>query len=262
MRTQCKQTVAVLLIIRFVVSGSSPELMPSIMGAFDAIIGTQSKGKEPEATIKTSTPKRVHQSSNFANLSSCVQKILSNVPDQEISRKFNSEESLGPKRLTKSTHRSFRSPEKANNKNNDSLDNNLISTTIQKMLSNLPDNELVISASTLSKNSSYLYNHAASKKEFLDKLLECESTNGNQTIPYHSDDTNRGNNNSDFVSTDSNCESSWTSENCDTYSPKPLGSYLHSPHGIASRTPTGRQHIRKYLQVSYLPSTPSISRWY
>ncbi|KAJ8966569.1 hypothetical protein NQ314_003464 [Rhamnusium bicolor] len=53
---------------------SSPELMPSIMGAFDAIIGTQPKEKDFDVEIKSSTPRKTHQVRNFASLSPCVQK--------------------------------------------------------------------------------------------------------------------------------------------------------------------------------------------
>nr|CAH7713843.1 unnamed protein product [Callosobruchus chinensis] len=89
---------------------SSLELMPSIMGAFDAIIGggTQ-KERNCEGSgdqIRTSTPKRSHQAGNFANLSPCVQKILSNVPEQEISKRFSSEEALSTNTLRRSMYRS------------------------------------------------------------------------------------------------------------------------------------------------------------
>lgn len=99
--------------------GSSPDLMPSIMGVFDAYI----IHKESNRSYKTSTPKRSHQLNNFAHLSPCVQKILSNVPEQEISKKFSSEETLGPRR-NRFSYRSMRSSDKNNalNRSNESLD--------------------------------------------------------------------------------------------------------------------------------------------
>lgn len=230
--------------------------MPSIMGAFDAIIGAQNKAKDLELEIKSSTPRRSHQVSNFAHLSPCVQKILSNVSEQEISKKFSSDETLGPKRLgNKTTYRSMRSPEKTLNKSNENLE--IISTNVQKMLSNLPDTELVISASNLTRNSSYLYN-SASRSEFLNKVLtEGGGTNGVKQFLYHSDGVNNNTDNTvngtngnainGETEDDEHCEET---DNCDNYSQKPLGSYLHSTLGIASRTPVGRKNMGKYLQVS------------
>ncbi|XP_074028114.1 guanine nucleotide exchange factor in mesoderm isoform X3 [Leptinotarsa decemlineata] len=239
--------------------GSSPELMPSIMGAFDAIVGTQTKENEADVEVKTSTPKRSHQANNFSNLSPRVQKILSNVPDQEISKKFSSEETLGPRRFSsKPTYRSFRSPEKCLNKSNESLE--VISSNVQKMLSNLPDTELVISASTmnLSRNSSYLFN-SASRGEFLNKLLsEGDSngavTNGGKQFLYYSDENSKENVYAAAGEESDVCDGE-KCENCDSYSQKPLGSYLHSPQGIASRTPVGRKNMGKYLQVPSESST-------
>nr|CAI5855037.1 unnamed protein product [Callosobruchus analis] len=238
--------------------GSSLELMPSIMGAFDAIIGggTQ-KERSCEGTvdqIRTSTPKRSHQVGNFANLSPCVQKILSNVPEQEISKKFSSEEVLSTntvrRSMYRSTYRSFRSPEKQSplNRSNESLD--IISSNVQKMLSNLPDAELVISASqlNLSKNSSYLH---ASRSEFLHRVLEqqsetdgesCVGSGGGGKRVYHSDGVRDG---GEVTAADGRGEG----EQCQCYGQRPLGSYLHSSHGIASRTPQGRKNAGKFLQV-------------
>ncbi|CAH1100952.1 unnamed protein product [Psylliodes chrysocephalus] len=242
--------------------GSSPELMPSIMGAFDAIIGTSTNHKDSEYDHKTSTPRRSHQISNFANLSPYVQKVLSNVPEQEISKKFTSDETLGPKRFgsNRSVYRSFRSPEKSLNKSNEHLE--IISSNVQKMLSNLPDTELVISATnlTLTKNSSYLFS-SNSRTEFLNKILTNGEggdetlngdgkTNGVKQFLYHSDGVGKGENG--YVNGVSESEQF---EDCDSYNPRPLGSYLHSSLGIASRTPVGRKNLGKYLQV---PSESSV----
>ncbi|XP_050517497.1 uncharacterized protein LOC126892103 isoform X1 [Diabrotica virgifera virgifera] len=240
--------------------GSSPELMPTIMGAFDAIIGSSNRENEADLDLKTSTPRRSHQLSNFANLSPYVQKVLSNVPEQEISKKFSSEETLGSRRFHSSrNYRSFRSPDKYMNKSNENLE--IISTNVQKMLSNLPDTELVISASNLNltRNSSYLFN-SSSRSEFLKQVLDSGESpsdehkpNGVKQFLYHSDGVS-GTKDSDngVVDSEKCCESE---ENCDSYNQKPLGSYLHSSHGIASRTPVGRKNMGKYLQV---PSESSV----
>lgn len=229
--------------------------MPSIMGAFDAIIGSQLDQKDAHTELKTSTPRRTHQVSNFANLSPCVQKILSNVPDQEISKKFNSEEALGPRRLgNRPTYRSFRSPEKTLNKSAENLD--IISSNVQKMLSNLPDTELVISASNLNvsctknlaRNSSYLFSGG-----YFSKASDAEgdstcNNNGVKQFLYHSNGASRDDSAVSGVCEQSDaCDSERCGENCDSYSQQPLGSYLHSSHGIASRTPVGRKNMGKYL---------------
>ncbi|XP_023310847.1 uncharacterized protein LOC108913314 isoform X3 [Anoplophora glabripennis] len=238
--------------------------MPSIMGAFDAIIGSQLSQKDAEAEIKTSTPRRTNQVSNFNHLSPCVQKILSNVPDQEISKKFSSEETLGPRRLgNRPTYRSFRSPEKTLNKSAENLD--IISTNVQKMLSNLPDTELVISASNLNvscvknltRNSSYLFN---SGREFLSRTSDaeggCNNNNGGvKQFLYHSDGVGKEDGAVSGCCGQSDACDSERCGNCDGYSQQPLGSYLHSSHGIASRTPVGRKNMGKYLQV---PSESSV----
>lgn len=234
--------------------------MPSIMGAFDAIIGSQLDQKDADSEIKTSTPRRTHQVSNFANLSPCVQKILSNVPDQEISKKFSSEEALGPRRLgNRPTYRSFRSPEKAVNKSAENLD--IFSTNVQKMLSNLPDTELVISASNLNvscmknimRNNSYLF--SSGRGGYFNKAPDADgdstcNNNGAKQFLYHSDGTNRDDSAVSGACEQSDaCDSEKCGENCDSYDQQPLGSYLHSSHGIASRTPVGRKNMGKYLQV-------------
>ncbi|RZC42254.1 hypothetical protein BDFB_006461 [Asbolus verrucosus] len=236
-------------------NGASAELMPSIMGAFDAIIENNRNHKESD--VKTSTPKRSHQVSNFANLSPCVQKILANVPDQELNKRFSSEETLGPKRANRSsTYRSLRSPDKHLNKSNESLD--IISPNVQKMISNFPDAELVIPTSDRNKpsrNGSFLY----SKGDFLTPKISCPDVSSccndsNKTFLSHSDGANPADKvcsecDSLSVGEADTCDSAKNSCNCCSYSPKPLGSYLHTSHGIASRTPVGRKHMGKYLQV-------------
>ncbi|KAJ8975236.1 hypothetical protein NQ317_013983, partial [Molorchus minor] len=248
------------------VPGSSPELMPTIMGAFDAIIGTQTKEKETYTEAKSNAPRRTHQVNNFPNLSPCVQKILSNVPDQEISKKFNSEETLGSRRLgNKPAYRSFRSPEKTLNMSSENLD--IISSNVQKMLSNLPDTELVISASNLnltctkniSRNSSYLF--SSSRSECLNNVsctnTNVSVTNGVKRFLYHSDASSGKDESAvNGVSEQSDaCDGDRCGDNCDNYNRQPLGSYLHSAKGIASRTPVGRKNMGKYLQV---PSESSV----
>ncbi|XP_060519561.1 uncharacterized protein LOC132697864 isoform X2 [Cylas formicarius] len=222
--------------------GPSPDLMPSIMGVFDAYLGETIKETNFDACVKTSTPKRSHQLGNFAHLSPCVQKILSNVPEQEISKKFSSDEVLGPKRLgsNRFAYRSVRSPEKAINKSNENLD--IISPNVHKMLSNLPDTELVISTSNLhvsaknvSRNSSYLYRS------------RCD-LNKPKPVFYHSDAIKRVGC-ADEGSDKSDCTSDKVTDNNWYGYCKPLGSYLHSSMGIASRTPVGRKNMGKYLQV-------------
>lgn len=209
--------------------------MPSIMGALDAII--ESNKSQKEVDVNSNTPRRSPQVGNFANLSPCVQKILANVPDQELNKRFNSEETLGPKRSTNRTsiYRSLRSPEKHINRSNESLD--IISPNVQKMISNFPDAELVLPASDRSKpsrNGSFLY------------------TNGNTPKIYHDEDfcKNSVNSECDSLSVgEDTCDSLKNSDGCCNYSPKPLGSYLHTSLGIASRTPVGRKNMGKYLQV-------------
>ncbi|XP_064216001.1 uncharacterized protein GEFmeso isoform X2 [Tribolium castaneum] len=201
--------------------GAPTELMPSIMGAFDAIIESNKSGN---------TPRKSPQVGNFANLSPCVQKILANIPDQELSKRFNSEETLGPRRGNRtSIYRSLRSPEKHLNRSNESLD--IISPNVQKMISNFPDAELVLPSSERSKpsrNGSFLH----SKSDGTPKISQ------------------------DFC-VNSECDSLSVGEadSCDGFSSKPLGSYLHTSHGIASRTPVGRKNMGKYLQV---PSETSV----
>ncbi|XP_066148186.1 uncharacterized protein [Euwallacea fornicatus] len=227
--------------------GSSPDLMPSIMGAFDAYL----YHKNVDHPHKTSTPKRSHQLSSFTHLSPCVQKILSNVPEQEISKKFSSEETLGPRRSR--LYRSLRHAERANglNKSNESLD--IISPGVHKMLSNLQDSELVIStgnlhitkAASVNKNNSYLFSRNKStraSKCYYDNLSGGDrdnATNDNRISAVENNEEH------------SDCGGG----NCEGYMATPLGSYLHSDKGIANRTPVGRKNLGKYLQVPSEGST-------
>ncbi|XP_044270436.1 pleckstrin homology domain-containing family G member 1 isoform X2 [Tribolium madens] len=220
--------------------GAPTELMPSILGALDAII-------ESNRTQNVNAPRKSPQVGNFANLSPCVQKILANVPDQELNKRFNSEETLGPKRGNRtSIYRSLRSPEKHLNRSNESLD--IISPNVQKMISNFPDAELVLPTSDRSKpsrNGSFLHS----------------KSDGTPKISYQDEDfcdgskSNGVNSECDSLSVGEvdTCDSFKNSDGC--YSPKPLGSYLHTSHGIASRTPVGRKNMGKYLQV---PSETSV----
>lgn len=97
--------------------------MPSIMGAFDAYLYQKSSEHASLDSHRTSTPRRSHQVGGFAHLSPCVQKILSNVPEQEISKKFSSEEALGPRR-NRFAYRSLRGAERNStmNRSNENLD--------------------------------------------------------------------------------------------------------------------------------------------
>ncbi|XP_030746496.1 pleckstrin homology domain-containing family G member 2-like isoform X2 [Sitophilus oryzae] len=222
--------------------GSSPDLMPSIMGAFDAYL-TQKKQRDhnPEEDthqFKTSTQtRRSHQLNNFAHLSPCVQKILSHVPEQEISKKFSSEETLISKR-NRMGYRSLRGTEKMNilNKSNESLD---LSPGVHKLLSNLQDSELVISATnlhvrTLTSNDSYL--HSLENRPKNATLDRQPSSLIVETSTICESETKLG---EDEVKT--------PLDQCGNY--VPLGSYLHSGKGIASRMPVGRKQMGKYLQV-------------
>ncbi|KAK9887048.1 hypothetical protein WA026_019972 [Henosepilachna vigintioctopunctata] len=212
--------------------------MPCIMGAFDSII---EEGKQQISS------KRTYQSNNFAHLSPGVQKLLSHVPDHEISRNFSSEENLGARRFSsKTTYRSLRTHTSLY-KSSESLD--IISPSVQKMLSNLPDTELILPPAHNERrtNQSFLY----SKKD------SCESSPNVSILENSCEDTNKANDDGDLVR-DVNCSEYCVNEDelSDSFKPVPLGSYLHtSPHGIASRTPVGRKSLGKYLQV---PSESSI----
>lgn len=197
--------------------------MPSVMGAFDAIINDRINEKNTESYRK--------RTNNFHYLSPNVQKILSNVPDEEISRKFTSEECLNRRLISHKTI--IRSSERMLHKSNENLD--IISPNVQKMLSNLPDNEVLLTPNRkVTRNNSYLHDR-------LNKL----------NINNNADEEKQSDNNSDVLSErlsgdvdDKSIENS--------YNHKPLGSFLHtSPNGITSRTPVGRKNLGKFLQVCY-----------
>lgn len=197
------------------------------MGAIDALLEKTTN----EQSINTA--QRCYQANNFANLSPNVQKILSNVPDQELTKKkFScSEEAITRKSFRNSNcsfsrnafvYKSQQLQQKEKSKSNEQLD--VISTTVQKMLSNLPDSELV----TVVKNESFLHKVAKDNKDSSCGVIQC----------------------GDYVKEDG--------EECEDvmgvvegeYPSKPLGSYLHtSPSGIASRMPVGRKNKGKFLQV-------------
>lgn len=234
--------------------------MPSIMGAIDAIL--EKSSKEDIEHIKNSTPKRSPQANNFANLSPNVQKILSNVSDLELSTKFTSEESIdSSKRLTWSKSR--RLSEKALHKSSESLD--VISPSVQKMLSNLPDSELVISTACLHHgdnrvpgNNSFLYatsrNGSVNVTNCLDDNKSCTG-DGSKSFLYHQNcDAPSACDRLSAVDTagESVKVGACGNEDFGDLSPsKPLGNYYHtSPFGIASRTPVGRKNMGKFLQVS------------
>lgn len=224
-------------------TGTSPELMPSIMGAIDALLEKPPTTDDvPElqpshnhlhhqnTTTTTATPKRCYQANSFANLSPNVQKILANVPDQELTKKFScSEEAITRKSFRNSSSCFFtrnsivyrsqqqqQQQQREKSKSNEQLD--VISTSVQKMLSNLPDSELV----TVVKNDSFLHKVAAENGSGGVAQQQCGGDGG--------------------------CDVLGVGEG--EYPSKPLGSYLHtSPSGIASRMPVGRKNKGKFLQV-------------
>lgn len=238
--------------------------MPSIMGAIDAIL--EKTTKEDVEHIKNSTPKRSPQANNFANLSPNVQKILSNVSDQELSTKFTSEESIdSSKKLTWCKSRKL--SEKNLHKSSESLE--VISPSVQKMLSNLPDSELVIPTAYLhhgdnrvSGNNSFLYtpsrNGSVNATNCLDDNKTCNNSgDGSKSFLYHQNcDAPSACDRLSAVDTagESVKVGACGNEDLGDSSPsKPLGNYYHtSPFGIASRTPVGRKNMGKFLQVSLI----------
>lgn len=140
---------------------------------------------------------------------------------------------------------------------------------VHKMLSNLQDSELVISTSnlhvttsttsrTMTKNQSYLFSRGTSERN---RHCRYSSINGDQSSGSVDGDDGRSSNqngsagasesDSDRVNglTSDHSDNSVRVGNSDGYSAIPLGSYLHSDKGIASRTPVGRKNLGKYLQV-------------
>lgn len=239
------------------------------MGAIDALLDKNTEESDIDQ-IKTSTPKKSYQAGNFTNLSPNVQKILSNVSDQELNRKFSSDETLTNRRFSRYNHswRSQRSPEKSVHKSNESLE--MISPNVQKMLSNLPDSELVIttglhgSDKKMNKNHSFLHTSARNGSigvvwdNLHDKTCNNETDISDSNISFLYQPFN--NNSTKDPSASSVCDS-LGGESCvgdcakdcdDSCLSKPLGNYLHkSPTGIASRTPVGRKNMGKFLQVIF-----------
>ncbi|KAL1518336.1 hypothetical protein ABEB36_001975 [Hypothenemus hampei] len=199
--------------------------MPSIMGAFDAYLNQKKKHNDA-----TSTPKRSQQLGNFAtNLSPCVQKILSHVPEEEVQRKANNRRHSS----NRACYRNLSRNNAGSNKTNEILD--IISPGVSKMLSNLQDSELVRGTSNLHvKNHSYLFTRSDSER-----FRSYNSNNSDRDVNGNDSGGGSDNNNSEQES----------------YVPMPLGSYLHSDKGIASRTPVGRKNVGKYLQVPSETST-------
>ncbi|KAL3284500.1 hypothetical protein HHI36_018660, partial [Cryptolaemus montrouzieri] len=208
------------------------ELMPCIMGVFDSII---------EEKKLQSDSKRTLQSNNFTHLSPGVQKLLSHVPDQEIRRTVSSDENLGfRKASSKSTYRSLRA-QSIINRSNESLD--IISPNVQKMLSNLPDTELII--------------NPGGEKHFNRSFLHAKNDSDTPRTSDRLSDTHSA-----------GCDPKKNSENClnekeskDCIKPVPLVSYLHTtPQEIASRPHIGRKSLGKFLQIPSENNLNSSSR--
>lgn len=215
--------------------------MPSIMGVFDALCDSRVSIYETELSKQNLPKKGIHHANNFANLSANVIKILSNVPDEEINKNFASEDSH--KKTTRKSPRT--SPEKTINRSTENSE--IISPNVQKMLSNLPETELVITThteekrldgSSVNKNESFNgVKVSASENSIGDRKGTCEVYNSKSDSDLKCSAAGFNNNNN------SNSE--------DVECPRlPLGSYLHTTStGIASRTPVGRKNLGKYLQV-------------
>lgn len=230
------------------------------MGAIDAILDKSTKVDNEQ--IGTSSPVKTYQANQFTNLSPNVQKILSNVTDQDLSRKFSSEEAIStPRKLSRGW--SQKSTEKTHHKSTESLE--VISPGVQKMLSNLPDSELVISASNLhngdarvSRNNSFLYtatprNGSVSGADCSEDNKPCATSKCYKSFLYQASEGAPSVCDRlcavDSVSDSKVCTyvNGDTPDSCPS---KPLGSYLHtSPSGITSRMPVGRKNMGKFLQV-------------
>ncbi|XP_018332639.1 uncharacterized protein LOC108742103 [Agrilus planipennis] len=273
-------------------SGSTSDLMPSVMGAFDALWDKSSQGLGNDldegngsliASAKITSSVNRRQINNFARLSRNVQKILANVPDEELSKNFSGDETLLKKfndarRSTR--YQSFQqrvSPEKNTHRSNESLD--IISPNVQKILSNLPDTELVLpsldnsSSNNTLKNNSFLHRTDGLKvSKSTSNIVGSDSGNNksNGSFLFHASAHSVGGSSFDgrcggcdddvpacTVSERDEEQDEVESEGCaELDAPRPLGSYLHkSPSGIASRTPAGRKNLGKFLQV---PSESSV----
>lgn len=197
--------------------GSSPDLLPSIMGAFDELSGRSCIEK---STQSSTCPRRIFQVNNF-NLSPNVKKIIANIPDDETAAA--QQEIYHQKRLSRISLGSKKtSPEIRSTENLEKL-----TVSLQKILCNLSDSVdgrrcggggVRVDESAEDEEESVLMKSAAATK------------------PRH-------------LCHSKSASSGFESEEFDTNN-KPLGSYMHkSPSGIASRTPVGRKNMGKYLQI-------------
>ncbi|GJQ67732.1 hypothetical protein Trydic_g16546 [Trypoxylus dichotomus] len=242
--------------------GPSTELMPGILSDINRIFDEAKERQKYSCDSINISPQIIEKANNFSNLSLNVQKILSNISDLDGgkgSSPIHVENKPIRKVLTKrgrTTTGRF-SPEGTLYKSEESLD--LISPNVQKMLSNLPDTELVIpnavSADKRIKNSSFLNVNANESKSSSTtdpaEQVIFESFNLSDTLLSDSDYTpSKGET--------GNCEIANDKDECVnmTFVSKPLGNYNQTlPSGIASRTPVGRKNMGKYLHV---PSESSI----
>ncbi|KAK9700646.1 RhoGEF domain [Popillia japonica] len=244
---------------KFKGKGPSTELMPGILSDINRIFdGARERQKYDFESIHTS-PQIIEKANNFVNLSLNVQKILSNISELDGSRSSSIQTENRPikKTLTKRGRTSGQfSPEGTLYKSEESLD--LISPNVQKMLSNLPDTELVIlNAGSVEKkvrNSSFLNVNVNESKSSdpTDDIEQAIFDSSNLSDTLYSD--------SDCMPEKSdidNCAIANGRNECvTTLVSKPLGNYNQTlPCGIASRTPVGRKNMGKYLQV---PSESSI----
>ncbi|KRT86119.1 hypothetical protein AMK59_1926, partial [Oryctes borbonicus] len=126
--------------------GPSTELMPGILSDINRIFDEARVRQKYGCDSINSSPQIIDKANHFANLSLNVQKILSNISDLDsgkTSLPIQVENKSVRKVLMKRGRTTGRfSPEGTLYKSEESLD--LISPNVQKMLSNLPDTELVI----------------------------------------------------------------------------------------------------------------------
>lgn len=221
----------------FQFSGTTTDLMPTLLGMYDALLDTNKNDISTDvhqklSPQKTSPVKKSSQLNNFTNLSPTVQKMLANISDQndnvdntvnncteDHSCKTNIKSSSvqkvsryleGQKCMYSSTriHRLSKYSEQKNmsshlNKSTECLsaigDN--VTSNVQKMLSNIPDQDLVISPLTegiknncngntevLCDKVSYVSNSVVnssirtetkSQSSFLYKIYNCSSNKNN-----------------------------------------------------------------------------------
>ncbi|XP_022915912.2 uncharacterized protein [Onthophagus taurus] len=243
--------------------GPSTELMPGILSALDRILDKSKPDEDHQSTQEDrkplASPRRIQKSNNFA-LSFNVQKILSNV-DQET---VNPSEDTQLKRNTPRYGSKRFLSDKVVYKSNENLE---IIPSVQKMLSNLPDADLVIPAAEkkVQRNNSFL--HAAKCEDRTNEVVEngachdlrqcsVEKINGENATKKCVEGGNEGKNRNGYDEDTITGLKSDIGEGFSTLPSKPLGNYKHtSPSGIASRTPVGRKNMGKYLQV---PSESSV----